>query len=149
MPPVTTQPAVKAALQAALAARSFISTNHIPVDYGEPGDSARREAILISTAFDPATMEPLVLRHDKNEEDYTLRVHVWSAIAETPAKTEARAELIAEEIQATANAAGTPPFSLTAVSWIRVAGTELVTEVNADGPMTRLTVLLNVHARLV
>lgn len=149
MPPITTQPSVKAALQAALAARSFITTNHIPVDYGEPGDSARREAILISTAFDPATMAPLVMRRSKNEEDYILRVHVLAALQETPAKTEARAELIAREIQAAVDGAGTPPFGLTAVSWVKVAGTELVTEAGADGLATRLTVLLDVKARLV
>ena len=146
---VTTQPSVKAALQTALLARSFITSNHIPVDYGEPGDGARREAVLISTAVDTATLEPLVMRRARNEEDYQLRVHVWSALAETPAKTEARAELIAEEVQATADSSGTPPFGLTTVSWVRVGGTELVTEVNADGPITRLTVLLNVKARLV
>lgn len=149
MPPVTTQPALKAALKTALEARSFITTNKIQVDYGEPGDSGRREGILISTAFDPATMAPLVLRRGKNEEDYVLRVHVLAALQETPAKTEARAETIAEEIQAAVDGAGTPPFGLATVSWVRVAGTELMTETNADGLMTRLTVLLNVKARLV
>lgn len=148
MPPVTTQPAVKAALKAAIEARSFIATNRIQVDYGEPGDAGRREAVLISTAFDPATMGPLVMRRAKNEEDYTLRVHVLSGLLETPAKTEARAELIAQEVQAAVDGAGTPPFGLASVSWVRVAGTELLTEAT-DAPTTRLTVLLNVKARLV
>ncbi len=147
MSSVTTQPAVKAALKTALEARPNLA--HITVDYGEPGDSARREAILISTATDTASKTPLVLRKGRNEEDYQLRVHVWSAVLETPQKTEARAETLAEEIEAAVNAAGTPPFGLAEVSWVRVSGTELVTEVNSDGPITRLTVVLSVKSRLV
>jgi hypothetical protein len=147
MPLVTTQPAVKAALQTALLARTFITTNHIQVDYGEPGDAGRREAILISTAFDPATLERLVLRKGKSEEEYTLRVHVLAGLQETPAKTEARAEVIAEEVQQAV--IDNVTLGVTGVSWIVPAGSELVTEVTADGPVTRLTVLLSVTARLV
>jgi hypothetical protein len=147
MPLVTTQPAVKAALQTALLARTFISTNHIQVDYGEPGDSGRREAILISTAFDPTILEPLVLRKGKSEEDYILRVHVLCATLETPAKTEARAEVLAEEVQQAV--IDNVTLGVAGVSWIRPAGSELVTEVTADGPSTKLTVLLSVKARLV
>lgn len=143
---VTTQPQVKAALATALAARPGLTG--VAVDYGEPADGARREAVLISTAFDTTTLAPIVMRRSKVEEDYQLKVHVWSAKLETPAKTEARAEAIAEEIQATCDTAGTPPFGLAAVSWIRVGGSELVTEATSDGPLTRLTLLLNVKARI-
>lgn len=146
MPPVTTQPQVKAALQTRLAVRPGLAG--VVVEYGD-SDSERRETILLSTSFDTATLAPLVMRQNRNEEDYQLRVVIWSAKLETPAKTEARAEAIAEEIQAEVVSTGTPPFGLASVSWIRVAGTELLTEANADGPVTRLTVLLNVKARLV
>lgn len=146
MPKVTTQPAVRAALQTALAARPGLAG--IEMAYGEPGDSGRREAILIGTDLDSTTLEQRVMRVGKNEEDYQLRVHVLAGLQETPAKTEARAELLAEEIQAAVDGSGRPPFGLTEVSWVRVAGTELVTEANADGLMTRLTVLINVRARL-
>lgn len=147
MPLVTTQPSVKAALQTTLLARTFIVNNHIVVDYGEPGDATPREAILISTAFDPATLEPLVMRKGKSEEEYALKVHVWSAKLETPAKTEARAEVIAEEVQQAV--IDNTTLGVAGVSWIRSSGTELVTETTDGVPTTRLTVLLNVHARLV
>ena len=143
---VTTQPALKAALRTALAARGGLAG--IEVDYGEPQEG-RREAVYVSTALDSDSMTPLVMRKNKREEDYTLKVHVWSAKLETPAKTEARAEVLAEEIEAAVLAAGTPPFGVSAVSWVRVAGTELATEVTAEGPSTRLTVLLAVKGRIV
>jgi len=143
---VTTQPSVKAALVTALAARPGLAG--IQVEYGEP-DGSRCEAVLLSTGFDTADMTPLVMRRNKREEDYTLRVHVWSAKLETPAKTEARAEAIAEEVEAAVLAQGTPPFGLASVLWVRVDGTELVTDVTADGPTTRLTVLLAVKGRIV
>lgn len=143
---VTTQPSLKAALVTALAARPGLAG--IEVGYGPP-DESRREAVLIDTSFDTSKMTPLVIRKNKREEDYTLKVHVWSAKLETPQKTEARAEVLAEEIEAAVLAAGTPPFGLTSVSWLRVDGTELDTNATADGPTTRLTVLLAVKARIV
>src|SRR5262245_18922842 len=130
MPLVTTQPAVKAALQTALLARSFITTNKIQVEYGDPGDAGRREGIFISTAFDLSTLEPLLLRKGKHEEDYVLRVHVLAGLQETPAKTEARAETIAEEVQQAV--IDNTTLGVAGVSWIRPAGAELVTEVTPD-----------------
>lgn len=149
MPLVTTQPAVRAALQTALLARSFITTNKIQVEYGDPGDSFRREAILIGTAFDDTTKGALVMRKGKSDEDYALRVHILSGLLETPAKTEARAELIGREVEAAVVADPTLGVGAQGVSWIRIGGSELVTLVDADGVSTRLTLLLNVKARLV
>jgi hypothetical protein len=143
---VTTQPALKAALATALAARPGLAG--IQVDYGEP-DQSRREAVLLSTEIDTSDMEQLVMRRNKREEDYTLRAHVMSAKLETPQKTEARAEVIAEEIEAAVLAQGTPPFGVANVSWVKVAGAELVTETASEGPITRLTVLLAVKGRIV
>lgn len=143
---VTTQPALKAAIVTTLAARPGLAG--VEVGYGEP-DSSRREAVLVGTGYERADTTPLVMRRNKVEEDYLLPVHVWSALLETPAKTEARAEVLAEEVQGAVQATGTPAFGVAAVSWVRVAGTELDTNVTADGPSTRLTVLLAVKARIV
>lgn len=143
----TTQAAVKAALKAALLARTLISTGHIQVAYGEPADTGRRECIWIGTSFEAATHEHLAMRKGRREEDYTLRVHCEAGLQETPEKTEARAVVLAEEVEQAVEDSTT--LGVTDVSWIVSSGVELATREVPDGPSSTATVLLSVKARLL
>lgn len=142
----TTAAAAKAALKAALLTRPFITSGKVQVLYGEPGDEGRRETVWIGTAFSQAPQEQRAFRKGLREEDYTLKVHC-EAQEPTPEKAEARAVLIAAEVEQAV--IDNTTLGVANVSWIVPAGVDLQTT-EGDGSSRAIAVVsLDAHGRLV
>jgi hypothetical protein len=147
MPNTTTQAAVKSALKTAILARTLITTDHVQVLYGEPGDTGRRECVWIGTALSPAPQEPRAFRPGLRQEEYTIRIAAENWLLDTPEKAEARAVVLAGEVEACVIANQT--LGVTGVSFIMPAGVSTQTT-EADGtPRAIATISLMVSARLV
>ena len=143
----TTQAAVKAALKVAVLARTFITNNHIQVLYGEPGDEGRRECIWIGTSFTEAPQEPRAFRKGLRLEEYTLKVRAEAGLDPTPEKAEARAVLLADEVEATI--IDSINLGVANVSYISPAGGGLQSTEGDESSRAIATINLQIVARLV
>jgi hypothetical protein len=146
MTPGTTIVAVKRSLRDRLKARHGLSG--VLVNYGDPGERARREQIYIGEVRTPEH-EPVAIRAGtrKRDETYELSVHVQCASKVQPEANEVRLVELIHEVEselAEDPTVGSVPGVLFAV----VSELSFRTLETPDGPVSAAVVIVTVRARL-
>lgn len=143
----TTQPAVKAALKAKLSAAPALSG--VQILYGV-NDEQRRETIWLGATLQEPIMEPAAFRAGggARNEEYVLEVHCENGTKPTPEATEARAATLEAAVEAVVFADVTLGLSAAGVRSVYPSGVITRTVEGPDGPVSTITLRLNVKARL-